>query len=145
MQSVGSLVSPRTAKEYGIATNGANGSESASSLDLAAGNLPLSRVLQELDTGVFISNLWYLNFSDRSNFRLTGMTRFACFWVENGEIKAPLNVMRFDDSLFRILGENLLALTSEREMLIDSESYGARSTGSARLPGALVKDFVFVL
>jgi len=142
---VGSLVSPRTAKEYGIATNGANGSESASSLDLVAGNLALSRVLQELDTGVFISNLWYLNFSDRSNFRLTGMTRFACFWVENGEIKAPLNVMRFDDSLFRMLGDNLLALTDEREMLIDTDTYGARSTASMRLPGALVKDFVFVL
>lgn len=142
---VGSLVSPRTAKEYGIATNGADGSESASSLDLAGGSLPLSRVLEELDTGVFISNLWYLNFSDRANFRLTGMTRFASFWVEGGEIKAPLNVMRFDDSLFRILGDKLIALTREREMLIDADSYGARSTGSARLPGALVRDFVFVL
>lgn len=141
----GSLVSPRTAKEYGIDTNGADGSESASSLDMAGGSLPLSRVLEELDTGVFLSNLWYLNFSDRANFRLTGMTRFACFWVEGGEIVAPLNVMRFDDSLFRMLGENLIALTSEREMLIDSESYGQRSTGSMRLPGALVGEFVFVL
>lgn len=141
----GSLVSPRTAKEYGIATNGADAGESMASLDLAAGDLPLARVLAELDTGVFISNLWYLNFSDRMNARITGMTRFASFWVEGGEIKAPLNVMRFDDSLFRVLGENLVGLTSEREMLIDTDTYGARSTGSALLPGALVKDFVFVL
>lgn len=140
----GSLVSPRTAKEYGIATNGADSGESMTSLDLAAGELPLSRVLGELDTGVFISNLWYLNFSDRANFRITGMTRFATFLVERGEIKAPLNVMRFDDSLFRLLGDNLLGLTRERELLIDSASYGARSTGSAHLPGALVKDFTFV-
>jgi predicted Zn-dependent protease len=141
----GSLVSPRTAKEYGIAANGADGSESMASLDLAGGELPLARVLEELDTGVFISNLWYLNFSDRANCRITGMTRFATFWVEGGEIKAPLNVMRFDDSLFRILGDNLIGLTREREMLIDTDTYGARSTGSARLPGALVKDFTFVL
>lgn len=141
----GSLVSPRTAKEYGIATNGADAGESMSSLDLAAGDLPLSRVLAELDTGVFISNLWYLNYSDRMNCRITGMTRFATFWVEGGEIKAPLNVMRFDDSLFSVLGDKLVALTSEREMLIDTDTYGARSTGSALLPGALVKDFVFVL
>ncbi len=99
-----------------------------------------------LDHGrLSVSNLWYLNFSDRSNCRITGMTRFATFWVENGEIKAPLNVMRFDDSLFRLLGENLIGLTSEREMLIDSESYGARGTNSARLPGALMKNFTFVL
>jgi predicted Zn-dependent protease len=140
-----SLVSPRTAKEYGIATNGADAGEGITSLDLAAGDLPVSRVLKELDTGIFISNLWYLNYSDRANFRLTGMTRFATFWVEGGEIKAPLNVMRFDDSLFRILGENLVGLTCERELLIDCTSYGARSTGSALLPGALVKDFTFVL
>lgn len=141
----GSLISPRTAKEYGIETNGADGSESMASLDLAAGDIPVSRVLQELDTGVFISNLWYLNFSDRANCRITGMTRFATFWVEGGRIKAPLNVMRFDDSLFRVLGEKLLGLTRERELLINGDTYGQRSTGSARLPGALVKDFTFVL
>lgn len=139
---VNSMVAPRTAKEYGLATNG---SETLASLDIAAGELPLSQILAELGTGIFISNLWYLNFSDRANCRVTGMTRFATFWVENGEIIAPLNVMRFDDSLFRILGENLLALTSEREWLIDNDSYGERGTNSARLPGALVKDFTFVL
>ncbi len=142
---VGSLVSPRTAKEYGIAANGADGGEAASSFSLAGGALPMSRVLGELDTGVFISNLWYLNFSDRANCRLTGMTRFATFWVEGGEIKAPLNVMRFDDSLFRLLGDKLLGLTEERELLIDSDTYGQRGTGSSVLPGALVKDFTFVL
>ena len=141
----GSLVSPRTAKEYGIATNGADAGERISSLELNAGSLPQSGVLAELDTGVFISNLWYLNYSDRMNARITGMTRFATFWVEGGEIKAPLNVMRFDDSLFRVLGDKLVGLTSEREMLIDTDTYGARSTGSALLPGALVKDFVLVL
>jgi predicted Zn-dependent protease len=139
---VNSMISPRTAKEYGIATNG---SETMDSLDVAAGELPSSQVLAELDTGIFVSNLWYLNFSDRAYCRITGMTRFATFWVENGEIKAPLNVMRFDDSLFRVLGENLLGLTRERELLIGNESYGERGTSSARLPGALVKDFTFVL
>jgi predicted Zn-dependent protease len=141
----GSMISPRTAMEYGIAANGADSEEAMMSIDLAAGDLPLANVLAELGTGIFVSNLWYLNFSDRANCRITGMTRFATFWVENGEIKAPLNVMRFDDSLFRLLGDNLIGLTSERELLIDGESYGERRTASACLPGALVKDFTFVL
>lgn len=141
----GSMISPRTALEYGIATNGADGAEATSSLDLGAGELALANVLAELDTGIFISNLWYLNFSDRTNCRITGMTRFATFWVEHGKIKAPLNVMRFDDSLFRLLGNKLLGLTQERELLIDSESYGERRVGSVRLPGALIKDVNFVL
>ena len=141
----GSMVSPRTAKEYGIATNGCDGGEGMAALDMAGGDLPNADVLRELGTGIYISNLWYLNFSDRASCRVTGMTRFATFWVENGEISAPLSVMRFDESLFRMLGENLLGLTTERELLIDNESYGERRTGSARVPGALVKDFSLVL
>lgn len=141
----GSMISPRTAKEYGIATNGADPNEAMTSIDLAAGSLPMGRVLQELGTGIYIGNLWYLNFSDRANCRITGMTRFATFWVENGGIKAPLDVMRFDDSLFRLLGDKLVALTQERELIADSDTYGSRSTASARLPGALLGGLNFVL
>ena len=140
-----SMISPRTAKQYGLTANGAGMDESAHALDLAGGDLPMAEALAQLGTGIYVSNLWYLNFSDRANCRMTGMTRFATFWVEDGEIKAPLNVMRFDDSLFRILGDKLLGLTRERELLIDNSSYGERGTDCARLPGALVKDLLFVL
>ena len=141
----GSMIAPRTAMEYGLQSNGADDGETMASIDLAAGTLPIANALAELDTGIFIGNLWYLNYSDRANCRLTGMTRFATFWVEGGEIKAPLNVMRFDESLYRLLGDNLLALTAERELLLDSSTYLERATASAMLPGALVQDFTFVL
>jgi len=141
----GALISPRSAREFGLDTNGANGSESPEALDMAAGQLRSDDALKTLDTGLLIGNLHYLNYSDRMACRMTGMTRFATFWVENGEIQAPLNVMRFDDSAYRVLGDNLLALTAERELILDAGSYGERSTGSARLPGALVKDFALTL
>ena len=35
---------------------------------------------------------------------LTGMTRFATFWVEDGRIQGPVGTMRFDDSLYDFLG-----------------------------------------
>jgi predicted Zn-dependent protease len=140
-----SMISPRTAREYNTTHNGANGSEMMTSIQVEGGLLSMSKILKELDTGIYISNLWYLNYSDRSNCRMTGMTRFATFWVENGTINAPLNVMRFDDSLFLLLGENLLGLTCERELLIDNESYGQRGSNSTYLPGALVKNLNFVL
>lgn len=139
------LVSPRSAEEYGVPTNGASGGEAPESLDMAAGALPRAAVLERLDTGVYINNVWYLNYSDRSACRITGMTRFATFWVERGVIKAPLNVMRFDESIYRLLGEHLLDLTVERDLLLDSGSYHRRSTNSGRLPGALVDDFTFTL
>ena len=119
--------------------------EAPKSIELSAGNLTCDAVVEQLHTGVYINNVWYLNYSDRLACRLTGMTRFATFWVENGKIQAPLNVMRFDESIYRMLGENLVDLTSEREFILDSRSYHQRSTDSGRLPGALVEDFSFTL
>ena len=73
------------------------------------------------------------------------MTRFATFWVEGGEIVAPLNVMRFDETAYRLLGDQLLGLTAERELILDAGSYSKRSSGSGHMPGALVEDFTFTL
>ena len=139
------LVSPRTAKEYGLETNGAGGPETAVSLDMAPGTLEAKDVLGALGTGLWISNLWYLNFSDRPAGRITGMTRFATFWVEGGRLVAPVGPMRFDDSIFRMLGSNLVDLTRARELLPDPSTYGERSTSSERLPGALLKALRFTL
>lgn len=139
------LVSPRSSREYGVPTNGANAGETPESLDLGGGSLAEARALEALGTGIYVGNLWYLNFSDRSACRLTGMTRFASFWVEGGRIRAPLNVMRFDDTAYRILGANLEALTRERELVPDTDTYGERSTVSVRTPGALLREFTLTL
>jgi predicted Zn-dependent protease len=139
------LVSPRSAKEFNVETNGANSNEATESFEMRPGSMEDSEILRKLDTGVFINNAWYLNFSDRNNCRVTGMTRFACFWVENGEIKAPLNVMRFDESILKMLGENLVGLTKDREFIVSASTYYQRDTRSVHLPGVMVEDFTFTL
>lgn len=139
------LVSPRSAKEYGVATNGAGAWEAPESVAMAGGDLPNGEVLDRLDTGLYVGNLWYLNFSDRAACRTTGMTRFATFWVEGGEIVAPANVLRFDDTAYNLLGANLVGLTDEVDTMLDAGTYGGRSTASHRLPGALVDDMAFTL
>jgi predicted Zn-dependent protease len=136
------LVGPRSAREYGLPVTG---SERPESLDLAPGGLAGERLLAELDQGLVINNLWYCNFSDPNDCRITGLTRFACFWVEQGAIRAPVRVLRFDDSLYRLLGDALIDLTRERTLLLDSGTYGGRSTASWRLPGALVDSLRFTL
>jgi len=144
-QLADNLISPRSAREFDVETNGASASESPESLDLAAGTLDGDAALSELEKGIYIGNVHYLNYSDRSACRTTGMTRFATFWVENGEIQAPLNVMRFDETVYRVFGENLMGLTSERDLILDPGTYAGRSTDSGRMPGALVEDFAFTL
>ena len=141
----GSLVSPRTAREYGLAANGADEGESMAAMAVDAGTLAEDEVLQRLDTGIYVGNLWYLNFSDRPNARITGMTRFASFWVERGEIVAPLSVMRFDDTLYRVLGERLEGLTAAPAWILNSRTYRERSLETSRVPGALVAGMAFTL
>ncbi|EXJ16272.1 TldD/PmbA family protein [Imhoffiella purpurea] len=130
------LVDARSAKEYGGIVNA--GGETPESLALDAGDLPLDAVPSRLGTGLYIGNLWYCNWSDANECRITGMTRFGTFWVENGEIQAPVKAMRFDDSLYHLLGDRLEGLTRERELILSADTYDGRSTGSALLPGLLV-------
>ena len=141
----GSLVSPRTEREFGLKANGANGWEGPESLAMAGGALAAKDALTALGTGLYVGNLHYLNYSDRPAARITGMTRFATFWVEGGEIVAPIDVLRFDDTLFRMLGQNLEALTAETEFLLASDCYGSRQLSSMRVPGALLSEMTFTL
>lgn len=142
---VGALVSPRTAREFGLAPTGANAWESHDSLAMAGGDLGAEDVLDALDTGLLIGNLHYLNYSDRPAARMTGMTRFATFWVENGAIVAPTDVLRFDDTLYRLLGSQLEALTDRPELMLSADSYRNRSLTCVTLPGALVSEMAFTL
>lgn len=139
------LVSSRSAAEHGLIANGTGSGECPFSLHLHGGEMEEGEILQRLGTGLYIGNLWYSNFSDLPAGRLTGMTRFATFWVEDGQIQAPVDTMRFDDSLFDFLGANLEALTREPELLLPSGTYGARQTGSMALPGALLSRFTLTL
>ncbi len=141
----GALVSPRSAIEHGLQQNGANDEEGPEALTMAPGTLSPEAALQAVGDGVYVSNLWYLNWSDRAAACATGMTRFATFAVRDGVIAGPMQVMRFDDSLFRLLGEGLLALGDRAETLPDASTYGRRSTQSVRTPGALVEGLAFTL
>lgn len=144
-RSVGRLTSARTAREHGLIPNGAEDHEAPVSLTMAGGALADADVLATLDTGLYIGNLWYVNFSDRMNCRLTGMTRFATFWVEHGRIVAPVDAMRFDDSLYRLFGEELEQLGAKPELLLDENTWGERATGGLCLPGLLARGFELTL
>jgi predicted Zn-dependent protease len=144
-QLVNTLINSRTAKEYGKVANGANGSESLRSPEVLPGTLPAADILKALDTGLYLSNLHYLNWSDRPTGRITGMTRYACFWVENGEIVAPIENLRFDESLYQCLGENLMALTDFQEFIPEVGTYGHRNPGGMNVPGILCEGFTYTL
>jgi hypothetical protein len=65
--------------------------------------------------------------------------------VEKGKIVAPVNVMRWDDTLFRMLGTHLEALTDSPEWILNNLTYEQRSVQTSRVPGALLKGMAFTL
>ncbi|MEZ5739093.1 MAG: metallopeptidase TldD-related protein [Burkholderiaceae bacterium] len=138
------LVSPRSAAEFGDAAN-ADADEHPQALQMQAGSLPDEDVLAAIDDGLWIGNLWYLNYSDRQAARMTGMTRFACFRVRKGQITGPIDSMRFDDTLLQLFGDKLAAVGSRVEFLPSGDTWGARALSSVSCPGMLVDGLRFTL
>ncbi len=138
---INTIVSSRSEKQYGVQSNGADANESFRSAVIGAGSLAEADALTELGTGIYISNFHYLNWSDPATARVTGMTRFACLWVENGKVVAPIADMRWDESLYNMFGANLIALTKERKLFVETSTYEERAVGGCLLPGILVENF----
>jgi predicted Zn-dependent protease len=139
------LTSTRTANEYKVEGNFAREDEGLRSPVIATGGLARENILKELGTGLYISDLHYLNWSDRETARLTGMTRYACFWVENGEIVSPIEDLRFDESFYSLFGDALVDLTNYSEVIPNTGSYSERDVGGSKVPGILLSDFKFTL
>ena len=139
------LISSQTAKEYNLSTNYASSGEYIRSPYMSGGELKESDVLKKIDTGLYLGNLHYLNWSDNVGGRITGMTRYACFWVENGEIVAPIENMRFDDSLYNFFGNNLESVSEDVIFNPETGSYNSRSLGGTYCPGILLSSFSLTL
>ncbi len=144
-QLVNSLVSSRSAKEYKTPSNYASRNEHLRAPEILTGTLAPDQILSRLDRGLYLSNLHYLNWSDHPNGRVTGMTRYACFWVENGEIVAPIENLRFDESLYHCFGDGLMDLTNFQETIPTIDTYDRRGLGDSRVPGVLVEGFTYTL
>ena len=139
------LINSRTAKEYNVTSNNAGGGEYVRAPYMVAGDLSEADVLKKIGTGLYLGNLHYLNWSDCIGGRITGMTRYACFWVENGEIVAPIQNMRFDDSFYNFFGENLEAVSKKVEFNPEVGTYESRSLGGTHCPGVLLSSFSLTL
>ncbi len=139
------LVSTSTAKEFNLPSNQAGPGETMRSFEVKAGLHDQSEILKTLDRGLYLSNLHYINWSDVQMARITGMTRFACFWVEKGEIVGPIQDLRFDDSLYNMFGDNFGGFTRQQEIFTNTATYQKRRLGGMKLPGAIFHSFHFTL
>ena len=145
------LINSKTALEYGLNSNYAEDVNSWGMGEylrapfMHGGDIKLNERFEKLGTGIFISNIHYLNWSDNLGGRITGLTRYACYWVEDGKMIAPIKTMRFDDSFYNFFGDNLEAVGETVLSRPVIETYDGRNPGETTCPGILVNDFELTL
>ena len=145
------LINSKTALEYGLTSNYAEDVNSWGMGEylrapfMHGGDIKLDERLEKLGTGIFISNIHYLNWSDNLGGRITGLTRYACYWVEDGKMIAPIKTMRFDDSFYNFFGNNLEGVGDNVLSRPVIETYDGRNPGETTCPGILVNDFELTL
>ena len=145
------LINSKTALEYNLKSNYAEDVNSWGMGEylraplMHGGDIKQNERLQRLGTGIFISNIHYLNWSDNLGGRITGLTRYVCYWVENGKMIAPIKTMRFDDSFYNFFGNNLEGVGESILSRPVIETYDGRNPGETTCPGILVNDFELTL
>ena len=72
----------------------------------------MDELIEETKKGVLVTRLHYVNAIRGDLGIISGMTSDGLWFIENGEIKHPLQQMRFTDSVLRVL-RNLDALGDE--------------------------------
>lgn len=98
---------------------------------MAGGNHSIQEMISGCDRGLLVKRLWYIRLVDRKELLLTGLTRDGLFLVEDGEVRRPLQNLRFNQSPIEFL-QNVTALGPAR-----------RIGPYAKVPAVVSSDFTF--
>jgi PmbA protein len=60
-------------------------------------------LIAQVERGVYLQRFWYTRLVDRLAGTITGVTRDACFLIEDGRLTAPLAGLRFTESVLAVL------------------------------------------
>ena len=66
-------------------------------------------------------------------------------FVEDGKIVAPIDNMRFDDTIYNVFGQNLESVTNHHQLIPNIGTYDGRDFGGKYCPGILLSSFDLTL
>jgi predicted Zn-dependent protease len=75
----------------------------APNIVMAGGPQTEDELIADVERGVYLQRFWYTRLVDRITGTITGVTRDACFLIEDGRLTTPLNGMRFTESVLGVL------------------------------------------
>ena len=109
---------------------------------MKAGESSLEEMVQSVRKGIYITRFHYTNVVEPMKAVLTGMTRDGTFLIEEGEIKRPVQNLRFTESVLRALSR-VSAVSKERKICSEGAVYSRRFITGVVAPAIKIEGFNF--
>lgn len=116
-----------------------NGAEGAA-LVMKKGDKSLNEMISSVKKGLYISSLHYMNFINRKETSITGLTRDGTFLIEEGKITKVVNNLRFTENISDII-KGITEIENKSYTIPYSSNYGEFGIYSARMPHVKVSGF----
>jgi len=116
--------------------NGADGE----ALVMTPGDKTFDELIGSIKNGLYISSLHYMNFINRKETSITGLTRDGTFLIEDGKITKVVNNLRFTENISDII-KGISDIGSEAVTIPFSDNYGEFGIYSVHMPHVKVKGF----
>ena len=116
-----------------------NGAEGAA-LVMNTGDKSLDELIGSVKNGLYISSLHYMNFINRKETSITGLTRDGTFLIEDGKITKVVNNLRFTEKISDII-KGIVEIENKSYTIPYSSNYGEFGIYSTRMPRVKVNGF----
>jgi predicted Zn-dependent protease len=113
------------------------GTQTGMSLVMDGGTSTVEEMIKSTKRGLLISFFWYIRGVDPQTLLNTGMTRDGLFLIENGEIVAPVQNFRWNES--PAVGFNNITMLGRPIPMHTGEAYD--NPGTALVPPMKIEDF----
>jgi predicted Zn-dependent protease len=106
------------------------------------GDSSLEEMVKSVRKGIYVTRFHYTNVVEPMKAVLTGMTRDGTFWIEGGELKNPINNLRFTESVLLALSR-VSSISRERRLCSEGTVYSRRFVTGTVAPAIKVDGFNF--
>jgi PmbA protein len=111
-------------------------------LFMGGGDSSPGEMIRSVRKGIYVTRFHYTNVVEPMKAVLTGMTRDGTFWIEDGEIRNPIQNLRFTESILKTFSR-VKAVSKEREICSTGSVYGRRFITGTVAPAVQIEGFNF--
>jgi predicted Zn-dependent protease len=113
------------------------GTQTGMSLVMDGGTATVEEMIKSTKRGLLVSFFWYIRPVDQQTLLYTGMTRDGLFLIENGEVVAPVQNFRWNES--PAVSFNNITMLGRPLPMHTGEAYD--NPGTALVPPMKIEDF----